>query len=140
MASNKIKFPLWLTPECKQVVEDNYRPDQCQSRSEFIEKAIWFYAGFLHTLDAGAYLPRALKQMLDDTLGVFAERIGRQLFKLAVEQNVNNHILASDTDIDSQSYPDSAVAVIEDTEDQAIHGVFVLIIADIIDAVQLENM
>ena len=140
MAGNKIKFPLWLTPECKQIVEDSYRPDQCQSRSEFIEKAIWFYAGFLHTLDAGAYLPRALKQMLDGTLGVFAERIGRQLFKLAVEQNVNNHILASDTDIDSQSYPDSAVAVIEDTEDQAIHGVFVLIIADIIDAVQLENM
>ena len=104
MASNKIKFPLWLTPECKQVVEDNYREDQCQSRSEFIEKAIWFYAGFLHTLEAGAYLPRALKQMLDGTLGVFAERIGRQLFKLAVEQNVNNHILASDTDIDAARY------------------------------------
>ena len=104
MASNKIKFPLWLTPECKQIVEDNYREDQCQSRSEFIEKAIWFYAGFLHTLEAGAYLPRALKQMLDGTLGVFAERIGRQLFKLAVEQNINNHILASDTDIDARSY------------------------------------
>ena len=104
MAGNKIKFPLWLTPECKQIVEDNYRENQCQSRSEFIEKAIWFYAGFLHTLDAGAYLPRALKQMLDGTLGVFAERIGRQLFKLAVEQNVSNHILASDTDIDARSY------------------------------------
>ena len=38
------------------------------------------------------------------TLGVFAERIGRQLFKLAVEQNVNNHILASDTDIDAARY------------------------------------
>ena len=62
MAGNKIKFPLWLTPECKQVVEDNYRPDQCQSRSEFIEKAIWFYAGFLHMRDASAYLPRALKR------------------------------------------------------------------------------
>ena len=104
MAGSKIKFPLWLTPECKQIVEDNYREDQCQSRSEFIEKAIWFYAGFLHTLEAGAYLPRALKQMLDGTLGVFAERIGRQLFKLAVEQNVSNHILASDTDIDARSY------------------------------------
>ena len=94
MASNKIKFPLWLTPECKQVVEDNYREDQCQSRSEFIEKAIWFYAGFLHTLDAGAYLPRVLKQMLDGTLGVFAERIGRQLFKLAVDQNLLAHAVA----------------------------------------------
>ena len=38
------------------------------------------------------------------TLDRFAERIGRQLFKLAVEQNVNNHILASDTDIDARSY------------------------------------
>ena len=36
--------------------------------------------------------------------GSIAERIGRQLFKLAVEQNVNNHILASDTDIDARSY------------------------------------
>ena len=47
---------------------------------------------------------RSARQMLDGTLGVFAERIGRQLFKLAVEQNVNNHILASDTDIDAAHY------------------------------------
>ena len=47
---------------------------------------------------------RSARQMLDGTLGVFAERIGRQLFKLAVEQNVNNHILASDTDIDAARY------------------------------------
>lgn len=68
------------------------------------EETMSLNAGFLHTLDAGAYLPRTLKQMLDGTLGVFAERIGRQLFKLAVEQNVNNHILASDTDIDAARY------------------------------------
>lgn len=104
MANKKIKFPLWLMPDTKATVECLYRQDGCNSQSEFIEKAIWFYAGFLHTLDAGAYLPRALKQMLDGTLGVFAERIGRQLFKLAVEQNVNNHILASDTDIDAARY------------------------------------
>ena len=104
MAGNKIKFPLWLTPECKQVVEDNYRPDQCQSRSEFIEKAIWFYSGFLHAEKADRYLPKVLQQILSGTLDRFAERIGRQLFKLAVEQNVNNHILASDTDIDARSY------------------------------------
>ena len=104
MVVGKDKFALWLTPECRQAVESSYRGDQCQSRSEFIEKAIWFYAGFLHMADAGAYLPRTLNQMLEGTLGVFAERIGRQLFKIAVEQNVNNHILASDTDIDAATY------------------------------------
>ena len=51
-----------------------------------------------------SYLPKVLQQILAGTLDRFAERIGRQLFKLAVEQNVNNHILASDTDIDARSY------------------------------------
>ena len=45
-----------------------------------------------------------MQQILAGTLDRFAERIGRQLFKLAVEQNVNNHILASDTDIDAARY------------------------------------
>ena len=53
---------------------------------------------------ADRYLPKALQQIFSGTLERFAERIGRQLFKLAVEQNVNNHILASDTDIDARSY------------------------------------
>ena len=39
MVVGKDKFALWLTPECRQAVESSYRGDQCQSRSEFIEKA-----------------------------------------------------------------------------------------------------
>ena len=104
MVKGKEKFALWITPECKQLVDDCYADDQCQSRSEYIEKAIWFYSGFLHAEKADRYLPKVLQQILSGTLDRFAERIGRQLFKLAVEQNVNNHILASDTDIDAQIY------------------------------------
>ena len=104
MVKGKEKFALWITPECKQLVDDCYADDQCQSRSEYIEKAIWFYSGFLHAEKADRYLPKVLQQILSGTLDRFAERIGRQLFKLAVEQNVNNHILASDTDIDAQTY------------------------------------
>ena len=104
MVKGKEKFALWITPECKQLVDDCYADDQCQSRSEYIEKAIWFYSGFLHAEKADRYLPKVLQQILAGTLDRFAERIGRQLFKLAVEQNVNNHILASDTDIDARSY------------------------------------
>ena len=35
---------------------------------------------------------------------LFGDRIGKLLLKQAVEQNVCNHILASDTDIDAQTY------------------------------------
>ena len=104
MVKGKTKFALWITPECKQLVDDCYADDQCQSRSEYIEKAILFYTGFLYAEKADRYLPKVLQQILSGTLDRFAERIGRQLFKLAVEQNVNNHILASDTDIDAQTY------------------------------------
>ena len=104
MVKGKEKFALWITPECKQLVDDCYADDQCQSRSEYIEKAILFYTGFLYAEKADRYLPKVLQQILSGTLDRFAERIGRQLFKLAVEQNINNHILASDTDIDAQTY------------------------------------
>ena len=104
MVKGKEKFALWITPECKQLVDDCYADDQCQSRSEYIEKAILFYTGFLYAEKADHYLPKALQQIFSGTLDRFAERIGRQLFKLAVEQNVNNHILASDTDIDAARY------------------------------------
>ena len=104
MVKGKEKFALWITPECKRLVDDCYADDQCQSRSEYIEKAILFYTGFLYAEKADRYLPKVLQQILSGTLDRFAERIGRQLFKLAVEQNINNHILASDTDIDARSY------------------------------------
>ena len=104
MVKGKEKFALWITPECKRLVDDCYADDQCQSRSEYIEKAILFYTGFLYAEKADRYLPKVLQQILSGTLDRFAERIGRQLFKLAVEQNVSNHILASDTDIDARSY------------------------------------
>jgi hypothetical protein len=41
---------------------------------------------------------------LQGTLGMFADRIGRLLFKLAVESNIGNHILAADTDMDLETY------------------------------------
>ena len=104
MVKGKTKFALWITTECKKLIDACYTDDQCQSRGEYIEKAIWFYSGFLYAEKADRYLPKALQQILAGTLDRFAERIGRQLFKLAVEQNVNNHILASDTDIDARSY------------------------------------
>ena len=100
MVTGKNKFALWLTPEGKTLVEDHYRADNCRSQSEYIEKAICFYSGYLDAQKAEQYLPRVLAQMLDAKLDLLGNRIGRLLFKAAVEQNMANHILAADTDID----------------------------------------
>jgi len=99
-----VKFPLWLTPETKTSVEENFKADNCKSQSEYIEKAIRFYTGFLHTQNALDFLPSVLSSILIGTMDNFGDRIGKLLFKQAVECNIINHILAADTDIDIPTY------------------------------------
>ena len=45
-----------------------------------------------------------MSEVLSGAIGVFGDRIGKLLFKLAVESNITNHILAADTDIDLDTY------------------------------------
>ena len=104
MVEGKIKFPLWIAPETKEIIAESFRRDHCKSMSEFVEKAILFYDGYLNARRAEYYLPRVLGSVLQGTLGMFADRIGKLLFKLAVESNIGNHILAADTDMDVETY------------------------------------
>ena len=104
MANRKIKFPLWLMPETKATVERLYRQDGCSSQSEFMEKAILFYCSYLQSEYAGDFLPKILGETLEAILSMFGDRIGKLLLKQAVEQNICNHIIASDTDIGAATY------------------------------------
>lgn len=104
MVEGKIKFPLWIAPETKEIVAESFQKDNCKSMSEFIEKAILFYNGYLHARHAEYYLPRVLGSVLQGTLGLFADRIGKLMFKQAVECNITNHIIAADTDMDLDTY------------------------------------
>ena len=45
-----------------------------------------------------------MSEVLSGAIGLFGDRIGRLLFKQAVECNITNHILAADTDIDLETY------------------------------------
>ena len=104
MVEGKVKFALWFAPETRELVSANSRQDNCKSMSEVIEKAVLFYCGYLQSSHGEYYLPRVLGSVLQGTLGLFGDRIGRLLFKLAVECNITNHILAADTDIDLETY------------------------------------
>lgn len=62
------------------------------------------YCGYLQSEYAGDFLPKILGETLEAILSMFGDRIGKLLLKQAVEQNICNHILASDTDIDAATY------------------------------------
>jgi len=99
MSTQKEKITFWGSPEAKKLVEDHYQTDNCRSRTEFIEKAIRFYAGYLNTQHAESYLPRILADVLEGKLTSLGDRMGSLLFKLAVEQAIADNILSYYTDI-----------------------------------------
>ena len=90
MATDKRKHAFWLTDAAKEMVEIDAHLDNCGSQSEFVEKAIRFYDGYVHANKTGAYLPHAMQEVLEGSLGVFGDRLGRLLFKLVVEHNMTN--------------------------------------------------
>ncbi len=100
MVRDKQKFALWLTPETKQKIEGHYRGDNCKSQSEFIEKAVKFYCGYLDTEGADDYLPRILAGVLDGKLGALGDRVGKLLFKLSVDDAVVYNLIAAGMNVD----------------------------------------
>ena len=101
MVKGKVKSTIWITPAVKEQIEASYRADNCGSQSDFVEKAVEFYLGYLNAQKAGEYLPYMLSETLDAKLGVLGDRIGRLLFKMTVEESMMMHIIASDTDVDA---------------------------------------
>ena len=100
MADGKSKHTVFLTDEVWAEIKSAYHTDGCTKLSEFIEKSVRFYLGYLKAKDAGGYLPRVLDEVLEGKLGAFANRIGKLMFKLIVNDGMLTHILAAGSDID----------------------------------------
>lgn len=99
----KTKFLLWLNPDAKAMVENNYRADDCRSQSEYIEKAIRFYTGHVIGQDNRSYLPNAIVSLVKSVSNESETRMGRLVFKLAVEQAIMMNLLAAYHDIDDET-------------------------------------
>ena len=102
--NEKSRHSVWLSDEVWQEVDAFYKLDNCPTRNEFVEKALRQYCARLHAERTGAYLPHALQEMLEGTLGVFGDRLGKLLFKLVVEHNMTNHLLGGDIDMTRDEY------------------------------------
>lgn len=97
---NKKKFPLWIYPETRQLVTDWYQRDNCQSQSEFIEKAIRFYCGYISAEEGVRFLPAAITSALTGMVDSLENRMARLIFKLAVEMAMMMNILAANAEVD----------------------------------------
>lgn len=95
MKEKKHKFALWIYPSTVETIEKYLEKSECRSKSDFIEKAILFYAGFLAAQTHQNYLPNVVISCMKGTLGSFERRTSNILFKVAVEISMMNFLLAS---------------------------------------------
>lgn len=97
---NKKRIPLWLYPSTLESVDRWQEQDNCKSRSEFIEKAVRFYCGYISSGDAARFLPVAITSAVTGAVDASENRTARLLFKLAVEMSMMMNVLAANVDID----------------------------------------
>ena len=77
----KTRIPVWLYPSTLEVIDRAAETVNCKSRSEYLERAALFYAGYISGQDATAYLPPALSKVMRGIVRDTENRICRLLFK-----------------------------------------------------------
>ena len=129
---NKVKFALWAYPETLKNVEVHYKNDNCRSQSEFIEKAIKFYIGYLNEEDNINYLSPMITETVKAQIKGTEQRLARLLFKVAVELGKPPHMTAAVNEVDDDTLDKLHAMCVNEV--RKING-----ITDYEDAVEYQN-
>ena len=105
MTDKKIKYGFWLPPEVNEQIDRHIPMDCCSAnRSEFVENAILFYVAHLSMESTMALLPAALSTTIEGIADSYFARLSSLLYKMLVDQNITNHLLAADSDMSTADY------------------------------------
>lgn len=129
---NKVKFPLWAYPETMKDVEGHYKNDNCKSQSEFIEKAIKFYVGYLDEEKSVNYISPMITETVKAQIKGTEQRLARLIFKVAVELGKLSHMTAAMNDVDDETLKSLHAMCV--TEVRKINGII-----DYEDAVEYQK-
>lgn len=99
---NKEKKAFWLYPETLTDIEMHFKHDNCRSKSEFVEKAIKFYIGYLDEEKSVNYISPLITETVKAEIKGTEQRISRLLFKVAVELGKLAHITAAVNGVDEE--------------------------------------
>lgn len=116
MKEPKQKFALKISPEVLDMVEKHYKEDGCGCRSEFMEKAILFYCGYLTAEDYRGYFPNVIVSAMQGTLDSLENRMANLLFKNTVELAMVLHVLAATQGIEEETLVDLRRMCVEDVK------------------------
>ena len=99
-SKDKTRFTLWLHDDTWAKVKEIYLKDDCRNKSEFIEKAIRFYIGYLTAENKANFLPNMFLSNMRSIVRESDNRQNRMLFKLAVEIAMLQNLIANINNFD----------------------------------------
>ena len=99
----KEKMAVYFQPETIKKIEQEYKEDNCASKTEFIEKAVKFYIGYLRQQEEVNYLSPLITETVKAQIKGTEQRLARLMFKVAVELGKLSHMTAAINDVDDET-------------------------------------
>lgn len=84
-------------------IEQEYREDNCSLKTEFIEKAVTFYIGYLRQQQEVNYLSPLITETVKAQIKGTEQRLARLMFKVAVELGKLSHMTAAINDVEDET-------------------------------------
>jgi ATP-dependent Zn protease len=94
------RYTAWLSTELLDLIEDTYKDDNCRTKNEYVEKALWFYSGYLADKNNQEYIASAVRKTVESIVEKNTNRLSSLIFNQAVELATVENILAVREKID----------------------------------------
>lgn len=114
---NRHHISLWLENDIYKRCESNrMRGHEILTRTEYVTKALEFYNEYLKAKRSDEYINDKILGKMETMLSNLENRIGRQMFKSAVESAKIVHVLASEFDIEWEELDDLHIQCINEVK------------------------
>lgn len=111
----KEKKGFWIEKELIDEIDKLLVVSNCGNRSDFVNKAIKFYIGFIKTEKTESYLLSTFSAAIQGTVNGAEGRIVGMIYKLAVELAMLNRIIAYD-----RNFAESAIEQIREISENEV--------------------
>ena len=100
---NKKQYHIWVKPSTVEHAKTLLDLDNCASFSEFAEKAIQFYAGYVASNHNQEYLPNVIISVIKSIMRDSENRHNRNLYRIALELSMLMNVMAATHHIPEES-------------------------------------
>lgn len=113
-----------LDPALKAKIRGMYKSDNCSTMTEFVQKAVEFYIGYLESQNSVNFIAPIITDMIKSTVYATEQRLARLLFKEAVETAKLANITAAFHNLDDNTLKSLHIRCVQEVS--KINGILTL--------------